>query len=536
MIGKTIGNLKIVSEIGEGGMGVVYMAEHVTLPKKFAVKCLSPALTRNAHFRDRFYQEAQNQALLDHPNIVQVTDFLETDDFFFLVMEYVDGKELDEHIAEKGKMSEQEVLSIFKDVLNGLNFAHSKGIIHRDIKPPNILVDNSGRVRIMDFGIAILAGDKRLTADGTNIGSPWYMSPEQIKRPKDIDHRSDVYSMGIVLYEMLTGNVPFDGETDFIIKDQHINSPIPDPRKNTEHISKKLAEIILTALEKDPEDRYSGCGEFLEYIKAYEAGDEQKETSFKTFAWAIVIIAVICVLGVFTISYYKDMSTQDKIKQETLAREKAETKAEKAEIASQEAIRKAEIDRKAKEESEKKTEQAKTAEEETARKAEIDRKAKEEAEKQAEQARIAKEKAVREAEQERIKIEHDSAFKLIRRASEKASSISKEIKEIPLKRENLKIAADLGDSGLIDAYKKQIKEKEQNIRDGLSAYDECLKQLADKQQKIVNEEFDNYSNILTQEKSFRQIKIVSAFKRHYNKYLKENKLDNSYYQKDLSKL
>jgi len=125
----------------------------------------------------------------------------------------------------------------------------------------------------MDFGIAIMTGGKRLTATGTNIGTACYMSPEHIQKPKDIDHRSDVYAMGILLYEMLTGDVPFDGETEYEVKNQHINAQVPDPAQYNKKISQRLSNIILKALEKDPDNRFSGCGEFLEYIEAYEIGD-----------------------------------------------------------------------------------------------------------------------------------------------------------------------------------------------------------------------------------------------------------------------
>ena len=279
MIGKTIEKYKIMSEIGKGGMGIVYLAEHVHLGRRFAVKCLAPQLTGDRRFSERFHQEARKQAQLGHPNIVQATDFFEQDGQFFLVMEYVDGQGLDEMIENRRKLPEKEALSIFKDVLDGLNFAHSRGVIHRDIKPSNILVDRGGRAKIMDFGIAIMAGEKRLTATGTNVGSPWYMSPEQIRHPMEIDHRSDVYSIGIVLYEILTGDIPFDGDTDYEIKDKQINSPVPEPTERNPQISNILSKIILKALEKVPDDRFNGCGELLEYIEEYETKPKQEKTA-----------------------------------------------------------------------------------------------------------------------------------------------------------------------------------------------------------------------------------------------------------------
>lgn len=273
MIGKTLHDYRIISEIGKGGMGVVYLAEHTVLPKRFAIKSLSNALSSDPNFRERFYGEAQKQAPLDHPNIVQVTNFFEEGGQFFLVMEYVDGQDLSKFIKTGGKLLQKEAqekaLRIFEDILRGLGFAHSKNIIHRDIKPSNVLIDKSGRARISDFGIAILeeAGQKRLTGPGVAVGSPWYMSPEQIRHPQDIDHRSDIYSAGIVLYEMFTGEVPFDGETDFSIQDQQIHSPAPDPCQKNPKISPELAHIILKAMAKDPRERFQDCAEFLQRIQ-----------------------------------------------------------------------------------------------------------------------------------------------------------------------------------------------------------------------------------------------------------------------------
>ena len=311
MIGKTIGNLRIISEIGKGGMGVVYLAEHMTLKKKFAVKSLSSELTQDPQFRERFYQEAQNQALLDHPNIVQATDFFEENRQFFFVMEYVDGQDLGELIRTKGNLQEKEALSIFKDILQGLNLAHDKGIIHRDVKPSNILIDKSGRARIMDFGIAVMVGGQRLTATGTTVGSPCYMSPEQIIHPQNIDHRSDVYSAGIVLYEMLVGDVPFDAETDYAVQNQQVNTPTPDPCQRNPEISPELAQIILKAMDKAPDKRFQGCAEFLDSIKAYESGKEKTTEDHRKWPlWVLVAIAIACV-GIAIYATYV-IKTQDK--------------------------------------------------------------------------------------------------------------------------------------------------------------------------------------------------------------------------------
>lgn len=316
MIDKTIGNYKFLSEIGEGGMGIVYLAEKLDLSKHYAVKSLKPEYARNPELRRRFSREAKNQAKLRHPNIVEASDFLEHEEHCLLVMEYVDGKGLDRIIEEQGRLSEKEALIIFKDVLKALNHAHLNNMIHRDVKSSNILVDKSGTAKIMDFGISILAGEKRYTQIGAEIGSPCYMSPEQISSPKSIDRRSDVYSIGILLYEMLTGNVPFDGETDYEIMDKHINTPAPDPIRINPNIPKTIANMIFKALEKNPDDRFSDCVEFLECIEAYENGVESASMVLKSsekeespqkkgrsgwIVWAFMILA----MGIAFLSVYK---------------------------------------------------------------------------------------------------------------------------------------------------------------------------------------------------------------------------------------
>jgi serine/threonine protein kinase len=270
MIGKTLDNkYRIISELGEGGMGTVYLAEDTRgIGKKFAIKSLSPTLSHDPRFRERFYREATNQALLDHPNIVH-TDFFEKDGQFFLVMEYVDGQELSKLIKARGQLKEKDALSILRDVLRGLEFAHTKGIIHRDIKPSNILIGKSGIARITDFGIASLVWGG-LTSTGATVGSRWYMSPEQIQHPGQLDPRTDIYSLGIVLYEMLAGDVPFNGETDFSVQKQQIQSPPPNLHLKNPEISEKVAEIALKAMAKNPAERFQNCTEFLQCLPEQE--------------------------------------------------------------------------------------------------------------------------------------------------------------------------------------------------------------------------------------------------------------------------
>ncbi len=325
MIGQTLGNLKIISELGKGGMGVVYLAEHLTLKKKFAIKCLSLTLTNDPQFRKRFYEEARNQAQLGHPNIVQATDFFEFENQFFFVMEYIDGQDLGAIIKDRGALPEKEALAIFEDVLEALNYAHNKNLIHRDVKPPNILIDESGRARLMDFGIAIMFGRERLTATGTAVGSPWYMSPEQIISPQDLDKRSDVYAAGIVLYEMLTGDVPFDGESDFAVKEQQVHSRPQDPHQRNPKINDELSSIILKAMDKNPDNRFQGCDEFLQSIKNYQAKKTLlPESPFKKLLWLFVIIAIVSAgISIYVIKNQEKVVVFEKIQDPTVQFEKA---------------------------------------------------------------------------------------------------------------------------------------------------------------------------------------------------------------------
>jgi len=276
MIGEIIGNVRITSEIGEGSMGMLYLAEHVNVGKPFAVRHLAPELAQNQMYRERFLKEAKALAQLKHDNIVRIYEVIEKEGNLFLVMEYVDGDTLDSILKNRGVLPEKEALSITKSILKGLNYAHSKGAIHRDIKPSNIIRNKQDVSKIMDFGIALMGRGARLTKTGKVMGAAKYMSPEQIAQAKQIDHRSDVYSIGVIIYEMLTGQVPFDGETDAEIYEKHEKAAPPDMQSIVENISPTLNKIVIRALEKKPDDRYPGCAGFLKYLQASETGDVKK--------------------------------------------------------------------------------------------------------------------------------------------------------------------------------------------------------------------------------------------------------------------
>lgn len=273
LIGRTIRDkYVIIRRLGEGGMGRVYLAElKQARARKFAVKLLRPELTGDASFRRRFHDEAQHQAQLDHENIVEMVDYFELNGDYYLVLDYVDGQTLSDMIdAQQGKgLPEKQALAIIVGVLGGLDCAHQKGIVHRDVKPSNVLVDTRGRARITDFGIATDALRLTRTRDGQIIGTPEYMSPEQLSGSAAIDHRSDVFSAGVMLFQMLTGQMPFKGDSFQSIQAQQISSPVPNPRSLNPKIPKRLSEIVRRAMQKSPADRFQGGPQFIAAIESY---------------------------------------------------------------------------------------------------------------------------------------------------------------------------------------------------------------------------------------------------------------------------
>ena len=270
---ELVGPYRIQSLLGHGGMGVVYLGVHDHLGREVAIKALAPELTQHPQFRERFFTEARVQAKLQHTNIVTIYDLIEDGGSFFIVMEHVPGPTL-ESLLKGGVTKDWETdhsLALFRQILAGLDYAHSKGVIHRDVKSSNVLVADGDQVKLTDFGIALLVGDKRLTASQSTIGTPTYMSPEQILRPRMVDHRSDVYSAAIVLYEMLAGQPPFEAETEYEIKKLQIEAPVPDLRIVNPTVPAAIAEAITTALRKDPDERFQSAGAFLRALRTQAA-------------------------------------------------------------------------------------------------------------------------------------------------------------------------------------------------------------------------------------------------------------------------
>jgi len=263
MIGKILADrYELIDKIAEGGMARVYRGRDLLLKRTVAVKVLKDQMTGDAAFIRRFEREAQSAAALSHPHIVNIHDVGEQDGIYYMVMEYVEGKNLKDYIREKGRIPVREAVQITRQIAEALEQAHAAGVIHRDIKPQNILFSSNGKVKVTDFGIAIAGDGVTVTFGDEIIGSVQYISPEQA-RGEQADKQSDLYSLGIVFYEMVTGKVPFGGESPVAVAMKHIQDEIIPPRQLAGDIPEGLEQIILRAVEKDLAERYKNAGELL---------------------------------------------------------------------------------------------------------------------------------------------------------------------------------------------------------------------------------------------------------------------------------
>jgi serine/threonine-protein kinase len=253
------GRYRIERKLGAGGMADVYLAEDQELGRRVAIKILNGRHANDDQFIERFRREAKNAAALNHPNIVSIYDRGEAEDTYYIAMEYLDGRTLKELIVSRGAAPVNVAIEYARQILSALRFAHRHGIVHRDIKPHNVLVDGEGRVKVTDFGIA-RAGTSQMTEAGSIVGTAQYLSPEQA-RGGEVDPRSDLYSLGIVLYELLTGKTPFDGETPVEIAMKHLSQAPKAPSKLRPDVPPELDMVVLRALSKNPDDRYQNADE-----------------------------------------------------------------------------------------------------------------------------------------------------------------------------------------------------------------------------------------------------------------------------------
>ena len=309
----------IENVIAKGGMGVVWRALDTGRNEAVAIKSVASDLVSDPQFRVRISDEASRHRRLQHPNIVPLYDIFEAEGEICIVMKLVAGRSLSDLLktSPNNRPGVEESIRIIKDVLKALDYAHMHGVVHRDMKPSNVLLDGNGHAIVIDFGIAIAMGEERRTRTGQIVGTPVYMSPEQITSPRNIDHRSDVYSVGCMFYEMLTGRPPFckgeDGvdASEFAIQRAHVKEMPVNPRIRVKSISADLAEIVMGALEKEPDKRIPGCGEFLRLLD--EAGkspatplvEKLKDPRSSKVAWIVgVLLIVLAVFLLLAVDVY----------------------------------------------------------------------------------------------------------------------------------------------------------------------------------------------------------------------------------------
>jgi serine/threonine protein kinase len=313
MIGKEISHYKILERIGGGGMGVVYKAEDTKLKRPVALKFLPPAFATDSTTKERFIHEAQAASALQHNNICAIHEIDETDDGqMYIVMDCYEGETLKKKL-ENGKLDVDDAIDIIVQIAEGLKKAHAKGIIHRDTKPGNIIITEDGVAKILDFGLAKFRGQTKITKSGSTVGTVAYMSPEQA-RGEAVDHRTDIWSLGVILYEMVSGELPFKGDYDQAVvysilneKPESLNIEIPDALKT----------IIEKCLEKNPSDRYQDISYLLVDLKSTKdgsstvhSGQQAKKIKLKPMVFTIAVLVFI-VIGYLYIPFDIFIKTSD---------------------------------------------------------------------------------------------------------------------------------------------------------------------------------------------------------------------------------
>lgn len=272
MIGTKLGSYEIVDELGGGGMGRVYKAHQKALGRMVAVKTLLPQFANDSVFVERFLREARAIAALEHPGIVTVYDVGESEGTYYFAMQFLSGRTLEEVIGEEGALSAETILPIVRELAAALGYAHAAGILHRDVKPGNIFITDEERVVLTDFGIAWAASQTRLTVANTSLGSPGYMAPEQVEG-KTLDARADLYSLGVVLFEMLTGETPYKGDSAVSIAYQHVRAPVPAAGDVNAEADPSLAALAERLMSKSPDDRHSNADDLVVDLGRIERGD-----------------------------------------------------------------------------------------------------------------------------------------------------------------------------------------------------------------------------------------------------------------------
>src|ERR1051325_3911079 len=274
--GQMLGPYRIINQIGKGGMATVYKAYQPSVDRYVAIKVLPSQLAESEEFATRFHQEARIIAKLEHPHILPVFDYGESDGVAYFVMRYLDAGTLKDRMEAKRPLPLDDIDRIFTQLADALSYAHGHGIVHRDLKPANALIDSQGNVFLTDFGIAKLleSASPRLTQTDAIMGTPAYISPEQAQA-KPVDQRSDIYSLGIIYYEMATGVVPYTADTPLAVIFKHVSDPLPLPSTVKPDIPPSIEKVLLKALAKDPNDRFATAAEF---VAAWKHALQEKDT------------------------------------------------------------------------------------------------------------------------------------------------------------------------------------------------------------------------------------------------------------------
>jgi len=270
-----IGAYELIRKIGEGGMGAVYQARDTRNGNIVALKVLPRSRAKDETFLERFKSEAHAAFELDHVNIVRGLDFSNADGYYFLVMEFVEGHDIYSLLQQNGRFSEPEAVHIMRQIASALDHIHGEQLVHRDIKPENILVTKDNVAKLTDMGLAVdkeNQGRRRITKAGIAMGTPFYLSPEQIQGKSEIDIRSDIYSFGATVYEMVTGKPPFDGETAAVVMMKHLNEQVPSPYDIDKSVSSGFCHVLEKMMAKDPADRYQSPADMLKDLDLISAG------------------------------------------------------------------------------------------------------------------------------------------------------------------------------------------------------------------------------------------------------------------------
>jgi eukaryotic-like serine/threonine-protein kinase len=271
--GRTFGSYEVLEELGRGGMGRVFRARHVTLERDVALKLLAEQFAEDDFYVQRFLKEARAAARLNHPGIVQIYDFGQVGPHWYLAMELVEGRSLAHFLKTWGRFSEQNAVVLARQALAALGVAHAAGIVHRDVKPDNLILGKKGVLKLVDLGLAKKIDDPGASSTGFAAGTPYYISPEQIEGRADVDGRADLYSLGATLFQLVTGQVPFPGPSSAVIMSRHLNERPPDPRAFTPELSEGFAVAVLRLMARERERRPRNAEEASRELLALQAGE-----------------------------------------------------------------------------------------------------------------------------------------------------------------------------------------------------------------------------------------------------------------------